>query len=47
LREAGSTALHRKVKVQRGEARRIIASVAITLAARSQIDEMFRRFSKL
>jgi len=47
LREAGSTALHRKVKVQRGEVRRIIASVAITLAARSQIDELFRRFSKL
>ncbi len=44
LRDAGSTALHRKVKVQRREVRGMIASVAITLAAQSQIDEMFRRF---
>ena len=47
LRDAGSMALHRKVKVQRREVRGTIASVAITLAAQSQIDEMFRRFSKL
>ena len=47
LRDAGRTALQRKVKVQRREVRGMIASVAITLAARSQIDEMFRRFSKL
>jgi farnesyl-diphosphate farnesyltransferase len=47
LRDAGRTALQRKVKVQRREVRGIIASVAITLAAQSQIDEMFRRFSKL
>jgi farnesyl-diphosphate farnesyltransferase len=47
LREAGSTALHRKLKVPRREVRGIIASVAITLAARSQMDDMFRRFSKL
>src|SRR5712692_1053492 len=45
LRDAGRTALQRKVKVQRREVRGMIASVAITLAARSQIDEMFRRFS--
>lgn len=47
LREAGSTVLHRKLKVPRREVRGIIASVAITLAARSQIEEMFRRLSKL
>jgi farnesyl-diphosphate farnesyltransferase len=47
LRDAGATALHRKIKASRREVRGIIASVAITLAARSQIDEMFRRFSKL
>ncbi len=47
LRDKGSTALYRKVKVQRREVREMIASVAITLAARSQIDRMFHRFSKL
>ncbi len=47
LRDAASTALHRKIKVPRREVRGIISSVAITLAARSQIDGMFQRFSKL
>ena len=47
LREAGSMVLHRKVKVQRREVRGIIASVAITLAAQSQIEQMFQRLSKL
>jgi farnesyl-diphosphate farnesyltransferase len=47
LREAGSTALHRKLKVPRREVRGIIARLALTLAARSQIEEMFRRLSRL
>jgi farnesyl-diphosphate farnesyltransferase len=47
LREAGSTALHRKIKIPRREVREMIASTTITLAARSQIEGMFRRFSRL
>jgi farnesyl-diphosphate farnesyltransferase len=43
LRAAGRTALERKVKVPRKELRAMIASVAITLAARKQLDEMFQR----
>jgi farnesyl-diphosphate farnesyltransferase len=46
LRAAGATALQQKIKVPRKEVRTMIASVAITLAARKQLDEMFRRFSE-
>lgn len=47
LRDAGATALHRKIKVPRQEVRSMISSVAITLAARSEIDAMFDRFSRV
>jgi len=42
LREAGSTALHRQVKVPRREVRKMILSLAIHLASHRQIDAMFR-----
>jgi farnesyl-diphosphate farnesyltransferase len=41
LREAGTTALHRTVKVPRGEVRAMIMSLAITLASRAKIDAIF------
>ena len=40
---AGSTALHRTVKVPRREVRKMISSVAITFASRRAIDAMFNR----
>lgn len=40
---AGSTALHRRVKVPRREVRKMISSVAITFASRRAIDAMFNR----
>jgi farnesyl-diphosphate farnesyltransferase len=43
LREAGATALHRTVKVPRGEVRAMIMSLAITLASRAKIDAIFHR----
>ena len=43
LRDAGMSMLDRRVKVSRGEVRGIIASLAITLASRSQIDAIFGR----
>jgi len=43
LREAGISMLDRRVKVSRREVRGIIASLAITLASRSQIDGIFDR----
>jgi len=43
LREAGIRMLDRRVKVSRREVRGIIASLAITLASRSQIDAIFGR----
>ena len=46
LRDAGATALHRKIKVPRREVRRIVLSLMTTLAARSQIDAMFRQLSR-
>ena len=46
LRDAGATALHRKIKVPRQEVRSMISSVAITLAARSEIEAMFARYKK-
>jgi farnesyl-diphosphate farnesyltransferase len=47
LREAGITVLDRRIKVSRYEVRGIIASLAITLASRSQIDAMFDRANLL
>ncbi len=46
LRDAGATALHRKIKVPRRQVRRIVLSLMTTLAARSQIDAMFRQLSR-
>ena len=46
LQEAGATALHRKIKVPRREVRRIVLSLMMTLAARSQVDAMFRQLSR-
>ena len=43
LREAGTMALQRKVKVGRGEVRRMILSIAVTLASRKPIDALFER----
>jgi farnesyl-diphosphate farnesyltransferase len=43
LGDAGMSMLDRRVKVSRGEVRGIIASLAITLASRSQIDAIFGR----
>jgi farnesyl-diphosphate farnesyltransferase len=46
LRDASVDALHRKIKVRRGEVRRMIMSLAVTFAARKPIDGMFERFSR-
>jgi farnesyl-diphosphate farnesyltransferase len=43
LRDAGATALQRSVKISRGEVRRMIFFLAVTLASRKQIDAMFER----
>jgi hypothetical protein len=43
LRTAGRTALEQRIKVPRKEVRAMIATVAITLAGRQTLDEMFRR----
>jgi farnesyl-diphosphate farnesyltransferase len=43
LRAAGPKALGQKIKVPRREVRGVIASVAITLAARKTLHEMFRK----
>ena len=45
LRDAGTTALRRTIKVPRKEVRSMIVAVAITFAAQSEIDEIFRRSS--
>jgi farnesyl-diphosphate farnesyltransferase len=45
LRGAGATVLHRKIKASRREVQAMIASLAITFAARFEIDAMFRRLS--
>jgi farnesyl-diphosphate farnesyltransferase len=42
LRAAGPTELQRTIKVPRSEVRRIVATVALTLAGRRSIDRMFR-----
>jgi farnesyl-diphosphate farnesyltransferase len=46
LRDAGTMALQRKIKVHRGEVRRMIVSLVITFASRKRIDAMFERFSR-
>jgi farnesyl-diphosphate farnesyltransferase len=46
LREAGTSALQRTVKVQRGEVRAMIASLAMRLASRKSIDATFARAYK-
>jgi farnesyl-diphosphate farnesyltransferase len=43
LRAAGRTVLEQKIKVPRKEVRAMIGSVALTLAGRQALDEMFRR----
>jgi farnesyl-diphosphate farnesyltransferase len=43
LRTAGRTALEQRITVPRKEVRAMIATVAITLAGRQTLDEMFRR----
>jgi len=43
LREAGASALHRRIKVSRREVRRIIASIAIALGSGRKLDATFRR----
>jgi farnesyl-diphosphate farnesyltransferase len=45
LRAAGATALQQRIKVPRNEVRAMIGSVALTLAKRKHLEEMFRRFS--
>ncbi len=42
LRDAGATALHRRIKVPRSEVRRIVAKLALTLASKAQIETMYR-----
>jgi farnesyl-diphosphate farnesyltransferase len=46
LRDAGATALHRKIKVSRREVRSVVLSLMTSLASRSQIDAMFRQLSR-
>jgi farnesyl-diphosphate farnesyltransferase len=46
LRDAGATALHRKIKVPRREIRSIVFSLVASLGSRSQIDAMFRQLSR-
>jgi farnesyl-diphosphate farnesyltransferase len=46
LRDAGTMALQRKIKVRRDEVRRMILSLAVTFASRKPIDAMFERFSR-
>jgi farnesyl-diphosphate farnesyltransferase len=43
LRKAGASALHRNVKVPRGEVRAMIVTLAVTLASRAKIDAIFNR----
>jgi farnesyl-diphosphate farnesyltransferase len=42
LRSAGATVLHRNIKVQRAEVRRIIMRLTLSLANRQSIEKMFR-----
>jgi farnesyl-diphosphate farnesyltransferase len=45
LRAAGGDALKQAIKVPRKEVRAMIGTVALTLAKRAHLDELFRRFS--
>jgi farnesyl-diphosphate farnesyltransferase len=46
LRDAGTMALQRKIKVRRDEVRRMILSLVITFASRKPLDAIFERFSR-
>jgi farnesyl-diphosphate farnesyltransferase len=46
LRDAGTTALRRTIKVPRQEVRAMVSSLIVTLAARSEIEEIFARYKK-
>jgi farnesyl-diphosphate farnesyltransferase len=46
LRDAGTTALRRTIKVPRQEVRSMISSLIFTLGARSEIEGMFSRYKK-
>ena len=46
LRDAGTTALRRAIKVPRKEVRSMISSMAMTLAGRSELETMFARYKK-
>jgi farnesyl-diphosphate farnesyltransferase len=46
LHDAGATALQRTVKIPRWEVRRMISSLAVSLASRKRIDAMFEQLSK-
>jgi farnesyl-diphosphate farnesyltransferase len=46
LRAAGAAALEQRIKVPRSEVRGMIGMVALTLAKRNQLDEMFERYRK-
>jgi farnesyl-diphosphate farnesyltransferase len=46
LHDAGATALQRTVKIPRWEVRRMISSLAVTLASRKRIDAMFEQLSQ-
>jgi farnesyl-diphosphate farnesyltransferase len=46
LRDAGVTALHRRVKVPRREVRAVIVSLAASFASRKRIDAIFNRLSR-
>jgi farnesyl-diphosphate farnesyltransferase len=46
LRAAGENVLRERVKVSRKEVRAMIATVALTLAKRATLDEMFERYKK-
>jgi farnesyl-diphosphate farnesyltransferase len=46
LRDAGTMALQRKIKVRRDEVRRMILSLVTTFASRKPIDAMYERFSR-
>jgi farnesyl-diphosphate farnesyltransferase len=43
LDQAGPDALQRTVKVPRSEVRRMMLSLAVTFASRTQMDAMFQR----
>ena len=43
LRDAGTMALQRKIKVRRDDVRRMILSLVVTFASRKRIDAMFER----